>query len=600
MKYLFCFLILFFSFNINAQELKNLDFVQNPNCLKNIDWLFINSPSQTIPQNVNNSTKIKSISTWLIDTNKLTKLWQGVGWFFYDFKVNEASANKAYFIEVYHAGKIKIYINNKMVFENNSRILDFSPSEHISRYNFTFIPNKDSIYHFAIRYENYQQKFFNFHTLPAGFFLSIHNIIYSLEKRNQFESFNIYGKNILSTISLSFSLLYLALFFYNKKNKSLYHFSMFSLTFAFSFYFGSQQALTLNLFNNILFMVILRTFIILHTYYTITFVYYTFDKTTPRYFKYIVISLAIIAIPSIVKPYSILAYLALLIFNILLQIEMFRVTIRAAKRKEPEIWLPLSGLICMLVFSIYDLIITNAIPYNDSIYYANGFIYGTISLFIFMSIYLARDFATKSKYEALANEQMKEMAQLKHETLNAQFNSLKNQVDPHFLFNTLNALIGVIEENKEKGIEFVEKLSDVYRFILQNKEKTLIDLASELEFLEAYTFLLKSRYDNNFEVIINIPEETKELQVIPFSLQLLVENATKHNIITKEQPLTITIDYLPDKLIVSNNIQKKNSALIKSSQLGLKNIQERYRFLGKDDVCIKTENNCFIVEIPII
>jgi len=196
----------------------------------------------------------------------------------------------------------------------------------------------------------------------------------------------------------------------------------------------------------------------------------------------------------------------------------------------------------------------------------------------------------------------RQLAQLENEKLIAEnirirYEVLKNQVDPHFLFNSLNTLDGLIAMNQDKAHEYVQNLSSVFRYAISNKE--VLHLNEELEFTESYASLMKIRYGDNFQIQYHIDEKYLSWFVMPISLQLLVENATKHNIISTKYPLIMTIETTPhDTIQVKNNIRLKTDAE-PGEGIGLANLTERYQLLFQKEIVItKTEDFC--VEIPLI
>ena len=194
---------------------------------------------------------------------------------------------------------------------------------------------------------------------------------------------------------------------------------------------------------------------------------------------------------------------------------------------------------------------------------------------------------------------VEESENLKRESLSAQLNALRSQVNPHFLFNNLNTLSSLIPENPEHAVNFVQQLSKVYRHILEVKDEKSIPLKEELEVLNAYTFLLKTRFEKNLEVTINIPAEKLQQKIVPLSLQILMENAIKHNIISMEKPLSIRVFTEDGNLVVSNNLQVKNQ-VIENTGIGLDNIRNRYKLLGDKTVKVVSDHNSFNVYIPMI
>lgn len=188
---------------------------------------------------------------------------------------------------------------------------------------------------------------------------------------------------------------------------------------------------------------------------------------------------------------------------------------------------------------------------------------------------------------------------LKREGLRAELNALKTQVNPHFLFNNLNTLCAIIPEDSEKAVQFVEQLSKVYRYILEVRDEKSISLAEELKILNAYAFLLSTRFGKSFQLTVDMPDNSGDTHVIPFCLQLLVENALKHNIASQQQPLHITVTTDGNQLIIQNNLQKKQQ-VEHSTGIGLSNIKNRYRLLTDRQVTVSETPQYFTVVLPLI
>ena len=190
---------------------------------------------------------------------------------------------------------------------------------------------------------------------------------------------------------------------------------------------------------------------------------------------------------------------------------------------------------------------------------------------------------------------------LNKERIEFQFETLKNQVNPHFLFNSFNTLISIIETNSDLAVEYVEKLSEFFRSIVNYRDKNLILIEEELLLLDNYIFIQKKRFGNNLNVVINVSSEVKtNYSIPPLTLQLLAENAIKHNIISKDKPLQIEVytDELKS-LIVSNNINKKITKDT-SSGMGLQNITGRYKLLNTENIIIEETADNFKVTLPLI
>jgi len=232
--------------------------------------------------------------------------------------------------------------------------------------------------------------------------------------------------------------------------------------------------------------------------------------------------------------------------------------------------------------------VTNEIENYGSFYFVSLLIATVVSIF-FYAVYYYRE-AQKNKL----NEQ-KVIAG----TASAQFDALKNQLDPHFLFNSLNVLTSLIDENPESAQDFTTALSKVYRYVLEQKNKELVTVDEELNFARTYISLLKMRFEES--IIFDIPEKANnpEAKVIPLALQLLLENAVKHNIVTASKPLHIKIYEEDGRLVVENNLQVKQM-IKKSSGVGLNNIMRRYDLITEKEVEIKKDETHFAVSIPVL
>jgi LytS/YehU family sensor histidine kinase len=193
-----------------------------------------------------------------------------------------------------------------------------------------------------------------------------------------------------------------------------------------------------------------------------------------------------------------------------------------------------------------------------------------------------------------------EIQSLKIENLQRQFDALKNQVSPHFLFNSLSSLKTLINESPEVAREYLDHLSSVLRYTLQANENRLVSLSDELQFVESYFFLIKLRFTKNIHLEQSISKELLGHKVPPLALQILLENAIKHNEISKRHPLEISIATTADlTLIVSNTINEK-FAPESGTGVGLANLSNQYRILSNQNISIRKEDKKFIVEIPLL
>lgn len=188
---------------------------------------------------------------------------------------------------------------------------------------------------------------------------------------------------------------------------------------------------------------------------------------------------------------------------------------------------------------------------------------------------------------------------LKGENITSQYESLKNQVNPHFLFNSLNTLTSLVHDKPDLAVKFIKQLSEVYRYVLDSQSKEVVPLATELKFVASYVFLQKIRFGDDLQVHIRVPENST-IQIAPLSLQMLLENAVKHNIILEEMPLHIRI-YLEEEgyIVVKNNLQEKRTGLV-TSELGLKNIKARYEYLTNKPVHIIKTATDYMVKLPVL
>lgn len=193
-----------------------------------------------------------------------------------------------------------------------------------------------------------------------------------------------------------------------------------------------------------------------------------------------------------------------------------------------------------------------------------------------------------------------EAEELRRSSEQAQLQLIKNQVNPHFLFNNLNVLSSLVIQTNPEANEFIEEFSKVYRYILNSQDKELIELQTELDFIKPYIFLLKKRFDNGLEIALDIPEQYKRTYVIPVALQMLIENAIKHNVVSRARPLLIEVGVSKDNsLIVKNNLQPRQYAE-PGNQIGLQNIRKRYELISGKKIDVKHTEDEFVVSLPLL
>lgn len=245
-------------------------------------------------------------------------------------------------------------------------------------------------------------------------------------------------------------------------------------------------------------------------------------------------------------------------------------------------------LLCLIVYVVWMMF-----SYQFQFDFLSSIIPGTLCnaiLVLLISIYL---------YGKRQMESQQRLAWMEREKMRYQFEALKNQINPHFLFNSLNVLASLAYQDAEKTNLFVKKLAEVYRYLLTTHDRQTVSLEEELQFTEAYLYLENIRFGEVLQVCIRGSHDVqKHLQVIPASLQMLVENAIKHNTATMKSPLIIHIVIGQEGINVSNNLQLRSYVRTKNG-MGLANLRNQYTLHGKELVIKKTEKE-FMVEMPFL
>ncbi|QBO57773.1 2TM domain-containing protein [Chryseobacterium salivictor] len=218
-----------------------------------------------------------------------------------------------------------------------------------------------------------------------------------------------------------------------------------------------------------------------------------------------------------------------------------------------------------------------------------------------ISLLISAVLHAKGFIEAWKSSTRQEVVQQKliAKSANAQFESLKNQLDPHFLFNSLNVLSALIDENPNQAQRFTSSMSKIYRYVLEQKDKELVTVEEEIEFAGTYCDLLKTRFEDSVTFDFNVNEKDLKSYVVPLSLQLLLENSIKHNFATSGKPLNIEIYSENGYLFIENNLQQREQ-MKESAGIGLSNIVQRYALLTKQNVFIEKSSDFFRVKIPIL
>lgn len=255
-------------------------------------------------------------------------------------------------------------------------------------------------------------------------------------------------------------------------------------------------------------------------------------------------------------------------------------------------------VITAIIFSIFSNILFGSVsalfnlkiePMLDKVLYLLNFLLAVIyNLTLFGTHYFYQ-----WKYDLVGKTNLeKEQAVVKYD-------NLRNQLNPHFLFNALTSLNSLIFDNQKLASDFLQQLSKVYRYILQNNNKETVSLRTELDFAQHYIFLIKTRFANGIDIQMDVKTQDLDKGIVPVLSQMLVENAVKHNRVSEDRPLTILITSDGEYFIVTNNIIKK-SQVESSNKLGMENVKSLYRYLTDKEIMIEESASRFTVRIPLI
>ena len=265
-----------------------------------------------------------------------------------------------------------------------------------------------------------------------------------------------------------------------------------------------------------------------------------------------------------------------------------------------------AGIIATVIYTVIAVLVIHYIQYilifgHEFDNFFKGYLVWVHLFAIILSLGIAAVFHAKGFMNNWKSAMTKETTkqEIVAKTESARFESLKNQLDPHFLFNSLNVLTSLIGENPNQAERFTTKLSKIYRYVLEQRNKELIPLEEELKFAQAYMDLLGMRFEDAVKFTIPETVSNKELKIVPLSLQLLLENALKHNVVSTSKPLEISIFEKDGYLHIQNNINPKE-AIGKSTKIGLSNIADRYGLLTNKNVLIENNNKTFTVSLPLL
>lgn len=252
-----------------------------------------------------------------------------------------------------------------------------------------------------------------------------------------------------------------------------------------------------------------------------------------------------------------------------------------------------SVLAIYLPMLVFDSFVCEAPLANQGALMLSSIVIGILITFIILSIEISTQFFSHWKNSLV------EVERYKTESTQAQLQNLKNQLNPHFLFNNMSILSSLVYKDQDKAVDFINQLSKVYRYLLDNRNDELVTLDTELTFIKSYVYLLQIRFDKNLVFDIDVAENKLPFLILPMSLQMLIENAIKHNEVSSENPLSISIVAQNHGLTITNNLQLRSNKE-PGSKTGLINIKERYKYYTKEEVKVIQSVKSFVVIIPLL
>lgn len=254
------------------------------------------------------------------------------------------------------------------------------------------------------------------------------------------------------------------------------------------------------------------------------------------------------------------------------------------------------GIVCTIVYTIIAVILVlEGITRGFNFNFGKGY---EMTIYISMGITIVIALVLHSRQFFLHwQKAAKDAQRYEKESITAKYESLKGQINPHFLFNTLNVLTNLVYEDQDKAVKFIKQLSQVYRHVLETRDQELIKVGEELSFLDSYLYLQQIRFGDKLKLNVNLKNVNSLIP--PLVLQMLVENAIKHNVISNDDPLTISIYESEGFIVIENNLQRKMVLPDESPGIGLENIRKRYSILSSKQVEVIV-NDKFIVKLPLL
>ncbi|WP_162416575.1 sensor histidine kinase [Cyclobacterium roseum] len=278
--------------------------------------------------------------------------------------------------------------------------------------------------------------------------------------------------------------------------------------------------------------------------------------------------------------------------------------IRFLNRVSPWSLATFKRILIQLVFSVSVAMVVSVAftsfahfvsPYAEElrgVYISNALIFSVVNILMASILEGWLFFTQHKRVEQMAKNLEEELSQIKFEVL-------KSQINPHFMFNSLNVLSGLVNKDTQKAQQFIDEFSHIYRYVLETIEQPVATLEKELNFMRSYLFLQKIRYGDYLVYSINVPASLLKFFLPPLSLQVVLENAIKHNVINESMPLSIDIFSQGNYLIVKNNLQPKIS-MGHSTGLGVKNLTKRYAMIGSEEPAFVVQTDYYIAKLPLI
>jgi len=249
------------------------------------------------------------------------------------------------------------------------------------------------------------------------------------------------------------------------------------------------------------------------------------------------------------------------------------------------------GAYVLVMFANY-YVWTGILPAQSWDWVVKSIPYTVVISLIISLIFTAIDFFSAWKRSVIQAERLKaEMMAYKYE-------SLRNQINPHFLFNSLNVLSDLVYDDQATAVKFIRQLSDLFQYVLDSRDRELVPVKDEIDFIQSFIFLLKTRFESKLEILLDVEANSDEY-IVPMTLQLLIENAVKHNELSESFPLCISIKKNRDYLEVHNGLRFKNAGE-NSKKTGLKNIMQQFAFFCDQPIEIITSPDSFLVRVPIL